>query len=124
MRCVNCNGKTRVVNNAIRENGLRVWRRRECRACGERFTTDEVPRRRARDFRPGDRVRNRVSGDVGTVQKLANLQVGPGVEDDNRLYVIAFDRLGEMRDVSAKLTEEKLELVERADDEGEEADDG
>jgi transcriptional regulator NrdR family protein len=39
MKCAKCNGKGDVVDS--RPQGADVWRRRQCRACGERWTTVE-----------------------------------------------------------------------------------
>jgi hypothetical protein len=107
MRCPDCGEDTRVIETVSYDN--RVRRRRECDGCGRRFTTDERPRPAAR-FRPGDRVRS-PNGSVGVVEKLAELQAGPNVSESNPLYVVQFEDLGGMKDVSAKMTAEKLEPV-------------
>lgn len=39
MRCPRCGGDTRVVDS--RSDYDSVWRRRECRICGHRFSTTE-----------------------------------------------------------------------------------
>lgn len=104
MNCPDCGGATGVLETAAYPD--RVRRRRECVACGHRFTTDERPRTPSR-FQPGDRVRS-PGGSMGTVRKLANLQIGPGVTDDNPLYIVHFDDLGGMKDVDVKLTADRL----------------
>jgi transcriptional repressor NrdR len=44
MRCPRCeNDTTRVVDSRDLENGSTIRRRRECEACGHRFTTYERP---------------------------------------------------------------------------------
>ena len=44
MRCPRCeNGTTRVIDSRDLENGSTIRRRRECEACGNRFTTYERP---------------------------------------------------------------------------------
>jgi transcriptional repressor NrdR len=44
MRCPRCeNGSTRVVDSRDLESGNTIRRRRECEACGNRFTTYERP---------------------------------------------------------------------------------
>ncbi len=44
MRCPRCeNGTTRVVDSRDLESGSTIRRRRECEACGNRFTTYERP---------------------------------------------------------------------------------
>jgi transcriptional repressor NrdR len=44
MRCPRCEtGTTRVVDSRDLENGSTIRRRRECEACGHRFTTYERP---------------------------------------------------------------------------------
>ena len=44
MRCPRCeNGTTRVIDSRDLENGSTIRRRRECEACGHRFTTYERP---------------------------------------------------------------------------------
>jgi len=45
-------------------------------------------------LRPGDRVRNRKSGDLGTIKSRAKLQVGPSVSEENPLWVVNYARLG------------------------------
>jgi transcriptional regulator NrdR family protein len=39
MQCAKCNGKGDVVDS--RPQGADIWRRRQCRVCGERWTTVE-----------------------------------------------------------------------------------
>lgn len=58
-------------------------------------------------YEPGDRVRS-PRGSIGTVQKLANHQRGPNVSEDNPLYVVHFEDLGGMKDVSVKMTADRL----------------
>lgn len=41
MHCVYCGEKTLTVNSRRTSQGLRVWRRRKCRACNAIFTTGE-----------------------------------------------------------------------------------
>jgi transcriptional repressor NrdR len=44
MRCPHCeNDATRVIDSRDLENGSTIRRRRECEACGHRFTTYERP---------------------------------------------------------------------------------
>ena len=44
MRCPTCeNDTTRVIDSRDLENGTSIRRRRECEACGHRFTTYERP---------------------------------------------------------------------------------
>jgi transcriptional repressor NrdR len=44
MRCPHCeNDATRVIDSRDLENGSTIRRRRECEACGQRFTTYERP---------------------------------------------------------------------------------
>jgi transcriptional repressor NrdR len=44
MRCPRCeNDTTRVIDSRDLENGTTIRRRRECEACGNRFTTYERP---------------------------------------------------------------------------------
>ena len=44
MRCPHCeNDTTRVIDSRDLENGSTIRRRRECEACGHRFTTYERP---------------------------------------------------------------------------------
>ena len=44
MRCPNCEATgTRVIDSRDLENGSTIRRRRECEACGHRFTTYERP---------------------------------------------------------------------------------
>jgi transcriptional repressor NrdR len=44
MRCPSCeSGTTRVIDSRDLENGSTIRRRRECEACGQRFTTYERP---------------------------------------------------------------------------------
>jgi transcriptional repressor NrdR len=44
MRCPRCEeGATRVIDSRDLENGSTIRRRRECEACGHRFTTYERP---------------------------------------------------------------------------------
>jgi len=66
-------------------------------------------------LRPGDRVRNRKSGDLGTIKSRAKLQVGPSVSEENPLWVVNYARLGALRDVSVKQTSAHLELIERGE---------
>ena len=42
MNCPNCGGKTRTIDSRDRDEGNMTYRRRECRKCGERFTTFEI----------------------------------------------------------------------------------
>ena len=42
MECPKCGGETDVLKTRQYED--RVYRRRECRDCGHRFTTDELRR--------------------------------------------------------------------------------
>lgn len=42
MECPKCGGETTVLKT--RQYEKRVYRRRECRECGFRFTTDELRR--------------------------------------------------------------------------------
>jgi transcriptional repressor NrdR len=46
MYCPSCNGATRVLETRNASAGNAVRRRRECLACGTRFTTSERPVRR------------------------------------------------------------------------------
>ena len=42
MRCTACNAPTKVLETRQRDDGA-MRRRRECRSCGRRFTTEEWP---------------------------------------------------------------------------------
>lgn len=42
MVCVNCAGSTRVINSRAQKRSNRVWRRRQCLACGLVFSTEEI----------------------------------------------------------------------------------
>lgn len=42
MRCPECKGEAEVLDSRRMKNGSAVRRRRECTACGFRFTTYEV----------------------------------------------------------------------------------
>ena len=65
MRCPYCgHTKNRVVDSRTSREGLAVRRRRECRGCGERFTTYEVVedrplsiKKRDGSFEPFDRAK-------------------------------------------------------------------
>lgn len=104
MECPDCGEDTRVIETVSYPN--RVRRRRECEACGHRFTTDERARQTT-SYEAGDRVVSR-NGNLGTVQKLAELQRGPNVTEENPLYLVHFDELGGMRDVTVKVTADGL----------------
>ena len=41
MKCGQCGGKVRVMETEQRSSGL-LWRRRECKGCGWRFSTYEI----------------------------------------------------------------------------------
>lgn len=41
MTCPSCGGDTSVVDTVHYDSDNRVWRRRVCEDCGERFSTDE-----------------------------------------------------------------------------------
>jgi transcriptional repressor NrdR len=41
MVCLNCGGKTHIINSRSQKRTNRVWRRRECLVCGAVFTTEE-----------------------------------------------------------------------------------
>lgn len=41
MICIFCGNKTAVANSRFQRRQLAVWRRRNCRACGLTFTTQE-----------------------------------------------------------------------------------
>jgi len=53
MTCPECGGDTRVLETYPREEGRRVWRRRECVACGHRFSTNEREREPEASARAG-----------------------------------------------------------------------
>ncbi len=42
MVCLYCSGKTQVINSRAQKRLNRVWRRRQCLACGAVFTTEEA----------------------------------------------------------------------------------
>jgi hypothetical protein len=43
MRCTSCNAATAVLDSRTRATDGAVRRRRECKSCGRRFTTEEWP---------------------------------------------------------------------------------
>ena len=43
MVCVQCGHKTAVINSRHQRRSNRVWRRRQCEACGALFTSEERP---------------------------------------------------------------------------------
>ncbi len=42
MECPHCRSKTKVTNSRKRARGTQTWRRRECKSCGNIWTTHEV----------------------------------------------------------------------------------
>lgn len=58
MVCVQCGGKTDVVNSRLQKRNNHVWRRRKCRECQAIFSTAEAP-----DFQAQWLVKD-ASGDV------------------------------------------------------------
>jgi transcriptional regulator NrdR family protein len=42
MVCIHCGEKTHVTNSRAQKRSNQVWRRRQCRACGAVFTTEET----------------------------------------------------------------------------------
>ena len=42
MRCVHCGGRVYVKATELRKHDVLVYRRRECRKCGRRFSTYEI----------------------------------------------------------------------------------
>jgi len=43
MVCVHCGDQTHVTNSRLQRRHNRIWRRRQCLACGAIFTTEETP---------------------------------------------------------------------------------
>lgn len=41
MKCIYCNGKTRVVNSRLQKRNNQIWRRRQCLSCSAIVTTHE-----------------------------------------------------------------------------------
>lgn len=42
MKCIYCEGKTRVTNSRAQKKSNQTWRRRECQGCGAVFTSVEA----------------------------------------------------------------------------------
>ena len=42
MKCVHCGGRIYVKSAELRKRDILVYRRRECRKCGRRFSTYEI----------------------------------------------------------------------------------
>ena len=83
MHCPFCtHEETKVIDSRLAGEGRQIRRRRECLACGERFTTFEtadlvMPRLVKRDEarEPFDEAKLR-SGMVRALEKLANFEIG------------------------------------------------
>ena len=95
MRCTSCNQPTKVTNSRPRDDGA-IRRRRECTACGRRFSTEEWPSDIAGQF-IGEipEVGHGISGPLEAVRRRAIL--ADKINQNERELMAARERILEIQ---------------------------